>query len=250
MRLTQEEQTIIVNTFLKYFKSGDIYLFGSRIDENKKGGDIDLYIDIQDDNIYDKKIKFITILKTLLEDQKIDVVISKDKNRDIEKQALKNGVNLMDIEKLKITKYINECEKHKIRINEAYNEIQPILPISAKKYKELNSNEIKNIDQYLFRFAKMQDTIGEKLFKAIINEYVQSSETLTFVDILNQLEQIGILSSADDWKILRTARNNIAHQYDDEPEEMADAINKIFAQKDILFDVFENIKDNFDKKGV
>ena len=39
----------------------------------------------------------------------------------------------------------------------------------------------------------------------------------------------------------------LAHQYDDEPEETADAINKIFAQKDILIGIYRNIRDYYAK---
>ena len=31
---------------MEIFHSGDIYLFGGRVDDTKKGADIDLYIDI------------------------------------------------------------------------------------------------------------------------------------------------------------------------------------------------------------
>ena len=43
MRL--EEKGIIKNIIRKKLGDVKIYLFGSRIDDNKKGGDIDIYID-------------------------------------------------------------------------------------------------------------------------------------------------------------------------------------------------------------
>ena len=248
MRLTKDQQNIIVDTFLKYLKTGEIYLFGSRVYDDKKGGDIDLYISTSDmSDIYNKKINFLTKLDEVMGEQKIDLIVSKDKNRQIEQEAIKKGINLMDIQMIKRDKYINECNKHKIRVVESYNAVQSIFPISAKKYQNLSDDEVKNIDQYLFRFSKMQDTIGEKLFRIVVDDFVEDSSAMSFVDILNRLERVGILSLANDWIILRKARNNIAHQYDDEPEEMADAINKIFAQKDILIGVFDKIENYFNK---
>ena len=44
MRLSTYEVDAIKDTFKDIFQNGDIYLFGSRIDDDKKGGDIDLYI--------------------------------------------------------------------------------------------------------------------------------------------------------------------------------------------------------------
>ena len=72
-----------------------ICLFGSRVDDAKRGGDIDLYLDVVDkNNLFDKKIQFLVKLKKILGEQKIDVVIAKDKNRSIEQVALRDGVEL------------------------------------------------------------------------------------------------------------------------------------------------------------
>ncbi len=74
-----------------------IYLFGSRTDDAKRGGDIDLYLEVVDKNdplLFDKKIQFLVQLNKILGEQKIDVVISKDKNRPIEQIALREGIVL------------------------------------------------------------------------------------------------------------------------------------------------------------
>ncbi len=64
MRLSDKEVQAIKDCFRNIFHSGEIYLFGSRVDDSKKGGDIDLYIrtDEREDLAY-KKIKFLTSLK-------------------------------------------------------------------------------------------------------------------------------------------------------------------------------------------
>ena len=95
MRLSEIEVNAIKQTYKEVFNSGDIYLFGSRIDDSKKGGDIDLYIDADNiENKLEKKIEFLVSLKQKIGDQKIDVVISKDKTRVIEKEALQYGIRL------------------------------------------------------------------------------------------------------------------------------------------------------------
>ncbi|MFK5975255.1 MAG: nucleotidyltransferase domain-containing protein [Sulfurovum sp.] len=98
MRLSQKEIEATRVSFLKTFGRGEIYLFGSRVDDTKRGGDIDLYIVLEKDmpftTIFDKKIDFLVELKQKIGDQKIDVIISKDKNRPIEQEALRNGIKL------------------------------------------------------------------------------------------------------------------------------------------------------------
>ena len=89
MRLSTKEINLIKNKVTTIFGETIIYLFGSRIDDSKQGGDIDLYIIPKiNDNLFKKKIK----IKTVLEDalyKPVDIVLSKDKNRLIEREAMK-----------------------------------------------------------------------------------------------------------------------------------------------------------------
>ena len=98
MRLTQTEIISIQEIFKEVFQKGEIYLFGSRVDDTLKGGDIDLFVSSNNrDNYLEKKLDFLTLLKQKIGDQKIDLVISKDKNRLIEKEALTKGISLCKI---------------------------------------------------------------------------------------------------------------------------------------------------------
>jgi len=96
MRLTNDERKAIKKAFKETFKDGRIYLFGSRVDDTKRGGDIDLYLVPNEkfDNEQEKKIDFLIKLDEYIGEQKIDVIIAKDKNRLIEQEALKYGVEL------------------------------------------------------------------------------------------------------------------------------------------------------------
>jgi len=54
MRITQIQKHIICETAEKYFGSDvHIWLFGSRVNDQAKGGDIDLYIEPSIQNIAD-----------------------------------------------------------------------------------------------------------------------------------------------------------------------------------------------------
>ncbi len=94
MRLSKKYQEVIKRNFLTYF-DGEIYLFGSRVDDSKKGGDIDLYLKVSNkDNLFEKKIKFLSRVKRELGEQKIDIVFNEDENRLIEQEAKKWGIKL------------------------------------------------------------------------------------------------------------------------------------------------------------
>jgi len=77
IRLTVKEQQSIKQTILHHAPKAQIYLFGSRIDENKKGGDIDLLVLSTQLNFREQrqiKIK----LYELIGEQKIDLIITKE----------------------------------------------------------------------------------------------------------------------------------------------------------------------------
>ena len=78
MRLKKEDIKSIKRITKECFgENSKIYLFGSRVDDNKKGGDIDLYIETDMKvNIFEKKIKMIGMLHNILGEQKIDIVIN------------------------------------------------------------------------------------------------------------------------------------------------------------------------------
>ena len=95
MRLTDSDKKAIKETFFEIFEDGKIYLFGSRVDDSKKGGDIDLYFVLQEhSNLFEKKIKFLSRVKRELGEQKIDIVFNTDNTRLIEKEAIQWGIKL------------------------------------------------------------------------------------------------------------------------------------------------------------
>ncbi len=125
----------------------------------------------------------------------------------------KKGIEL-DLDKIKLYKYLNECDKHLQRIEEAYDDIKKSLPLSVQKYQILSKDEVQAIDQYLYRFSKLQDILGQKIFRLILNIYEPLDGSIPFIDVLNKLEKLDFLESAKEWINLRDKRNKIAHQYD------------------------------------
>lgn len=79
MRLTTIEQDVISNCFRLCFGGEDhLWLFGSRVNDQKKGGDIDLYVETHLDNeqAIKSKFSFLRIVKDRIGDQKIDMVLN------------------------------------------------------------------------------------------------------------------------------------------------------------------------------
>lgn len=79
MRLTDRQRAIIRATVAETFGAGaDVWLFGSRTDDNRRGGDIDLLIEtdqVDVDAIARAEIAFLTRIQMKLGEQKIDVLL-------------------------------------------------------------------------------------------------------------------------------------------------------------------------------
>ncbi len=94
MRLEKNEIEVIISTVDNVFNRAEVFLFGSRLDNSKKGGDIDLFIIPQErTNLFEKNIKVLAKLERILH-KPVDIVIHKNFERNIEKEILKSNIAL------------------------------------------------------------------------------------------------------------------------------------------------------------
>ena len=149
------------------------------------------------------------------------------------------------IQNEQLVKVINECRKHIVRLEEAYGDMVNFMPLNQESYTKLTREDVRTIDQFLFRFGKLQDAIGKKLFKSILLYLGEEIEDKSFIDILNRLEKLDLLSDSEGWFELRQIRNELAHEYEDDNEEMSQLINKIFDEKARLVSYFKRIEKYF-----
>jgi uncharacterized protein len=101
MRLTTQEKQIIKSSVKEVMGSqADVWLFGSRTDDTKRGGDIDLFIEADLHNPLDrvrKKSRLWAKLQQQLGEQRIDIILASAKpveQRRIEQIAKESGVCL------------------------------------------------------------------------------------------------------------------------------------------------------------
>jgi hypothetical protein len=73
----------------------------------------------------------------------------------------------------------------------------------------------------------------------------ENPKSKPFIDTLNRLEQIGLIEDKNIWLELRKLRNNMAHQYEDEPKQASEALNAIYAVKPTLGCIYKHIKTRY-----
>ena len=81
MRLKEIEIKAIKDAVEMYDKDAKVYLFGSRVDDSKRGGDIDIIIS-SDKIQYKEKLKIYSEIMKTLDEQKIDILIHKNKDNN------------------------------------------------------------------------------------------------------------------------------------------------------------------------
>ena len=99
MRITQQEKQTMIKLKNKIFgEEASVLLYGSRTDDEARGGDIDLMIipaESDTSGLFSKKIKYLVKLKDSIGDQKIDLLLKKpNDSRGIVKTAMQEGVKL------------------------------------------------------------------------------------------------------------------------------------------------------------
>ncbi len=148
----------------------------------------------------------------------------------------------------KLERIFRECDTHQARMMSAYHKIQRKLPLKPASYLQLNEEDVTHIDQFLFRYAKLQDAMGQRLFKAMLTMLQEEVEHVPFLDMLHKLEKLNLIASAEKWQELSETRNAIAHEYDDSPELMAQALNAIFSSNEALIGAYDGLKDAYQRR--
>ena len=147
------------------------------------------------------------------------------------------------IVKERLINYFNEAKKHIAKIESAKKALDEVMPLDKKSFYELCENKQDKLDVLLFRFSKLQDLLGRKIFRAIL-EYSGFDTDVSFVKILSELEKESLLE-VDRWVGLRDARNAIAHEYPDEEEYIIEEINFIYKEVGYLIEVSQKLQEYF-----
>jgi len=116
---------------------------------------------------------------------------------------------------------IDTAYLHYNRAKDNFDEIIGFkLDLSIYEDKE----RIKTIDAFIFRYIKLQDFMGEKLFRELLRRIGEYKDNMSLIDVLDKLEKLEIVSNADKWIDFRNIRNKLTHEYPDNEEEIIEDI--------------------------
>ncbi len=104
-----------------------------------------------------------------------------------------------------------ECDRHRLALDDALADwrAQPSISSDALEHDPA----VRRLtDQILYRLAKLQDAMGERLVPATLTWLREPHETWPMRDRLDRLEKTGFLD-VDPWLDWRDVRNRLAHEY-------------------------------------
>ena len=128
----------------------------------------------------------------------------------------------------KLESAVGECDSHLARLDRGYKLLESFFPLSVAILENLDDLRVEQLDQFLFRFAKLQDAMGSRLFPAANSLISGKTEASPFIDILMSLEKYRIVEDAKLWQEFRELRNNLAHEYPENFEESVVTLNLLY----------------------
>ncbi len=90
----------------------------------------------------------------------------------------------------------------------------------------------------IYRFTKLQDTMGSRLFRLMLTGLEEPNENLPFIDILLKLEKLGILVNHEQWLFLREVRNTVTHEYPFDKDELIAGLNQLIENVPVISSIW------------
>ena len=80
----------------------------------------------------------------------------------------------------------------------------------------------ERVEAFVSRFGRVQDTIGDKFLPAFLAAH--GERPTTFVENLDRAERLGLVADAQAWIDARRLRNQMVHEYVEDPVVLASAL--------------------------
>jgi len=150
----------------------------------------------------------------------------------------------MDIYK-RLELHLEESFIHIYRLTDVLNVLEELYPLTNVKLESMSLENKDKLDVLAFRFSKLQDLLGTKVFREYLMVLQYPIEDKNFLELLKELDKEKIID-IDIWSEFRGVRNSISHDYPFEEDEKIEAINYLIKNVKYLMHITKKIKDNFE----
>jgi hypothetical protein len=112
---------------------------------------------------------------------------------------------------------------------------------------ECDADLSERVEAFVGRFARLQDTLGDKLLPEILRALGEPVGPV--IDNLDRAERLGLLGSADEWLVMHNLRNQMVHEYVEDWVTLTDALQAAHAFIPALILATENMTAEAGRRG-
>lgn len=118
-----------------------------------------------------------------------------------------------DVVRARLTSALERCARHAGRLTLALEGVHALGALTEARLAAPTSEEADRIDLFLLAYMRLQDTMGGRLFPALLEAAGESGPESSAIDRLNALARLRILESQEAWLEARAIRNQLTHDY-------------------------------------
>ena len=151
---------------------------------------------------------------------------------------------MIDIYK-RLELHLEESRIHTNRLVNVLETLKEIHPLTSDNLDILSDTYKDKLDVLAFRFSKLQDLLGTKIFREYLTVLQYPVEDKNFLELLKELDKEKIID-IDRWSEFRGVRNSISHDYPFQESDKLEAINYLIENVEYLINITQNIRDKFE----
>lgn len=145
----------------------------------------------------------------------------------------------------KLELHLEESTIHINRLLDILNNLEKLYPLNHSKLEAITTENKDKLDVLAFRFSKLQDLLGTKIFREYLSVLQYPVEDKNFLELLKELDKEKIID-IDIWSEFRGVRNSISHDYPFAEDEKLEAINYLIKNVKYLINITNTIKANLE----
>ena len=116
----------------------------------------------------------------------------------------------------------------------------------AKKLDE-DADLAERVEAFVGRFGRLQDTLADKLLPALLSAL--GEQVGAQLDNLDLAERFGYVASAELWFAMRQLRNQMVHEYIEDPAILASALQSGHDFVPMLIQAAESMLADIERRG-
>ena len=97
-----------------------------------------------------------------------------------------------------------------------------VFTLAQANQLEADPDLAERVEAFVGRFGRLQDTVGDKLLPLFL--VALGEKTAAAIDNLDRAERLGMINSADEWMTMRNLRNQMVHEYVEDPAVLTSAL--------------------------